>query len=63
MQDVGAPCATATTMTVNDTELEENKEELDDKDLIRFYFYKGCNIKKYACPFKENMGGKLVSEY
>ena len=48
----------ATTMSVDDTELGENKEELDNEDLIRYYFYKGFNIKKYVCSFKEKMGGK-----
>ena len=40
--------AVATTMAVDDTELEESKEEIDDEDLIRYYFYKGLNIKKYV---------------
>ena len=34
--DITKMAATATIMTVDDTEHEESKEELDDEDLIRY---------------------------
>ena len=32
--------AAAITIAVDDTKLEESKEEIDDEDLIGYYFYK-----------------------
>ena len=38
--------APETRMAVDDTELEESKEELDDEDLIRYYFRKDFQYKE-----------------
>ena len=38
--DITKMVAVAITIAVDDTKLEESKEEIDDEDLIGYYFYK-----------------------
>ena len=45
-------------MTTLDTEFKSIEEELDDKNLTRYYFCKVFNTKNCVCFFKENMCGK-----
>ena len=43
--DIIKMVATAITMTVDGTELKESEKELDDEDLIRYYYDKGFQYK------------------
>ena len=44
--DITKMAAQETRMAVDDTELEESKEELDDENLIRYYFRKDFQYKE-----------------
>ena len=56
--DITKMAAPETTMALDDTELEESKEELDDEDLIRYYFRKGFQYKQIVMHLQRNMNGK-----
>ena len=50
-----------TTMAVDDTLLRENKEELDNEDLIRYYFYKGFQYKEITSMSLQGKQGQQMS--
>ena len=57
--DITKMATAATAMAVDDTELEKSKEELDDEDLIRYYFYKNFQYKEICMSLQRKHGRQM----